>query len=334
MASTYSTNLALELIGTGDQAGTWGNTTNTNLGTLIEQAISGYVTQAVSTGGTTVVTIPNGATGVARNMFIELTGTGGASTVLEVPANKKLYFIYNNASDAVTVKVSGQTGVSVAAGQKVILVSNGTDVVEATTYLTAVPSSLTVTTLNATSASITTLSGTTATYASANITTATGTTFSAATMGDQATTTFLGASANITTVTGTTAGFTSANITTVTGTTGTFTTSSDGVGNLRNIPSAGAAKTSEYTLTTSDIGEFITIGTSGKVLVPNNTFATGNAISVYNDTTGSVSINISTTTAYVVGTDTNRTGVTLATRGIANILIINPSYCILSGNLT
>ena len=334
MASTYSTNLALELIGTGDQAGTWGNTTNTNLGTLIEQAISGYVTQAVSTGGTTVVTIPNGATGVARNMFIELTGTGGASTVLEVPANKKLYFIYNNASGAVTVKVTGQTGVSVAAGQKVILVSNGTDVVEATTYLTAVPSSLTVTTLNATSASITTLSGTTATYASANITTATGTTFSAATMGDQATTTFLGASANITTVTGTTAGFTSANITTVTGTTGTFTTSSDGVGNLRNIPSAGAAKTSEYTLTTSDIGEFITIGTSGKVLVPNNTFATGNAISVYNDTTGSVSINISTTTAYVVGTDTNRTGVTLATRGIANILIINPSYCILSGNLT
>ena len=379
MSSTFSTNLAIELIGTGDQAGTWGNTTNTNLGTLIEQAISGYVTQSVSTGATTTITIPNGATGVARNMFIELTGTGGASTVLEVPANKKLYFIYNNASGAVTVKVTGQTGVSVAAGQKVILVSNGTDVVEATTYLTAVPSSLTVTTLNATSASITTLSGTTATYASANITTATGTTFSAATMGDQATTTFLGASANITTVTGTTAGFTSANITTVTGTTagftsanittvtgttagftsanittvtgttagftsanittvtgttGTFTTSSDGVGNLRNIPSAGAAKTSEYTLTTSDIGEFITIGTSGKVLVPNNTFATGNAISVYNDTTGSVSINISTTTAYVVGTDTNRTGVTLATRGIANILIINPSYCILSGNLT
>ena len=334
MSSTFSTNLAIELIGTGDQAGTWGNTTNTNLGTLIEQAISGYVTQSVSTGATTTITIPDGSSGVARNMFIELTGTGGASTVLEVPANKKLYFIYNNASGAVTVKVTGQTGVSVAAGQKVILVSNGTDVVEATTYLTAVPSSLTVTTLNATSASITTLSGTTATYASANITTATGTTFSAATMGDQATTTFLGASANITTVTGTTAGFTSANITTVTGTTGTFTTSSDGVGNLRNIPSAGAAKTSEYTLTTSDIGEFITIGTSGKVLVPNNTFATGNAISVYNDTTGSVSINISTTTAYVVGTDTNRTGVTLATRGIANILIINPSYCILSGNLT
>jgi hypothetical protein len=134
MSSTYSTNLAIELIGTGDQAGNWGSTTNTNLGTLIEQAISGYVTQAVSTGTDTVITIPNGATGVARNMFIELTGTGGASTNLIVPTNKKLYFIYNNASGAVTVKVTGLTGVSVPAGAKMILVSNGTDVVIAENY--------------------------------------------------------------------------------------------------------------------------------------------------------------------------------------------------------
>jgi hypothetical protein len=182
--STYSTNLALELIGTGEQAGTWGNTTNTNLGTLIEQAISGYVTQAVATGTDTTITIPNGATGVARNMYIELTGTGGASTNLIVPANKKLYFIYNNASGAVTVKVSGQTGVSVAAGAKVILVSNGTDIVEATSYSTGIGSSISVTTLTATSANITTLTGTSAnittfTATSSNITTLTGTNFSA-----------------------------------------------------------------------------------------------------------------------------------------------------------
>ena len=179
MASTYSTNLALELIGTGDQAGTWGNTTNTNLGTLIEQAISGYVTQAVTTGNTTTLTIPNGATGVARNMYIELTGTGGTNTVLAVPANKKLYFIYNNTTGAVTVKVTGQTGVSVAAAEKKILVSDGTDIVEATSYLISVPSSITVTTLNATSANITTVTGTTAGFTSANITTLSGTNFSA-----------------------------------------------------------------------------------------------------------------------------------------------------------
>jgi uncharacterized protein YqgC (DUF456 family) len=159
------------------------------------------------------------------------------------------------------------------------------------------------------------------------------------TISNAAFTNFSATSASITTLSGTTAtytngGFTSANITTLTGTSATITTILDGVGNVRNIPSAGAAKTSEYTLTISDIGEFVTIGTSGKVLVPNNTFSTGNAVSVYNDTTGNVSINISTTTGYVVGTNTNRTGVTLATRGIANILFINPSYCILSGNLT
>jgi hypothetical protein len=147
MPSTYSTNLAIELIGTGDQSGTWGNTTNTNLGTLIEQSISGVVTQAVSTGTDTTITIPNGATGVARNMYIELTGTGGASTNLIVPANKKLYFIFNNtASGQVTVKVSGQTGVSVPNGRKVILAMNsaGTDIVDATNYM----SSLSVGTLN------------------------------------------------------------------------------------------------------------------------------------------------------------------------------------------
>ena len=152
MASTYSTNLAIELIGTGDQAGSWGNTTNTNLGTLIEQAISGYVTQAVSTGTDTTITIPNGATGVARNMYIELTGTGGASTNLIVPANKKLYFIFNNTTGAVTVKVSGQTGVSVPQGKKMVLVSNGTDVVVAENYIADFGSnSATITNLTCTS---------------------------------------------------------------------------------------------------------------------------------------------------------------------------------------
>jgi len=132
--ATYSTNLGFTLIANGDESGTWGTTTNTNLGTLIEQAISGYTTQAVS-AGTTTITMPNGTTGVARNMFLELTGTGGGS--LEVPAQRKLYFIYNNSSAAITVKVSGQTGVSVPATSKMSLVCNGTDVVVATNYMAA-----------------------------------------------------------------------------------------------------------------------------------------------------------------------------------------------------
>jgi len=337
--STYSTNLALELIGTGEQAGTWGNTTNTNLGTLIEQAISGYVTQAVSTGADTTITIPNGSSGVARNMFIELTGTGGTNTNLIVPANKKLYFIYNNSTGAVTVKVSGQTGVSVAVGEKKILVSNGTDIVEATSYLTSVGGSITVTTITATSGTITNLNST-----SANITTLTGTTF-----GTTATTQLRGASAQITTLTTTsgtvttltstsanitTLSSTSANITTLTGSSATITKILDGVGDVRNIPSAGAAKTSTYTLAITDIGEFVTIGASGAIDVPNGIFAAGNAVSLYNDTASNAVVSLTITTAYIAGTNTDKASVTLATRGIATILFISNSVCIVTGNVT
>jgi hypothetical protein len=131
--STYSTNLALTLIGTGEEAGTWGTTTNTNLGTLLEQAISGYVTQAVTDGAATVLTIPNGSSGVARNMYIELTGSLTAARTVEVPANKKLYYVYNNTTGgyAVTFKVTGQTGISIPNGKRYSLVSNGSDIVAA-----------------------------------------------------------------------------------------------------------------------------------------------------------------------------------------------------------
>jgi len=139
MSSTYSTNLALELPGTGEQAGNWGATNNLNIGTLLEQAISGYVTQAVSTGTDTTLSMSQGASATARNMFIELTGTGGANTNLIVPNNRKLYFIFNNTSSGqVTVKVSGLTGVSVPNLSKVILVSNGTYIIAATSYITGV----------------------------------------------------------------------------------------------------------------------------------------------------------------------------------------------------
>lgn len=318
MSSTFSTNLALELIGTGDQAGSWGNTTNTNLGTLIEQAISGYVTQAVATGTDTTITIPNGATGVARNMYIELTGTGGTNTNLIVPANKKLYFIYNNASGAVTVKVSGQTGVSVPAGEKQILVSNGTDIVAATSYITAVGSSLNLTTLTATSANITTLTGTTISAtnmgaqattqfqaASANITTATGTTFSATTMGAQSTTTFLGTSANITTLSGTNFSATSLTLT-----------------NALAVASGGSgrASTTAYavicggTTSTGPQQSIASVGTSGQVLTSNGagalpTFQTAAGLPTMNIVTGTTQAAV-TANQYVL-TNVAATTVTL-----------------------
>jgi len=133
MTSTYSTNLKLNLMGTGDQSGTWGSTTNTNLGTLIEEAIVGYVTQTVTDSATpTSLTIPNGASSNGRNYVIELTGVLTANRTVEVPAVDKPYIFYNNTTGGytVTVKVSGQTGVTIKAGKKAIVYTNSTDVIE------------------------------------------------------------------------------------------------------------------------------------------------------------------------------------------------------------
>jgi hypothetical protein len=133
----YSPNLGLVLPVVNEFPGTWGNEVNNGVTSLVEQAISGYTTQSVATGTDTTISIPSGSTGVARNMYIQLSGTGGASTNLIVPANRKLYFIFNNTagpSGQVTVKVAGQTGVSVPSGAKMLLVCNGTDIVDAVNY--------------------------------------------------------------------------------------------------------------------------------------------------------------------------------------------------------
>lgn len=137
MSSNYSTNLAIELIGTGEQAGNWGSTTNNNLGTLIEQAIAGYATYSCS-GGTDTLTMTSGASATARNMYIQLNGTGGGTVVVPgtyPSANTKLYFIFNNTASAITVKVSGQTGVSVPAAAKIVLACNGSDIISAINYI-------------------------------------------------------------------------------------------------------------------------------------------------------------------------------------------------------
>jgi hypothetical protein len=136
--ATFSTNLALTLQTTGENPGTWGDVTNTNLGTLLEQAVSGYTTQAITDGADTAISISNGVSSIARNMTIEMTGALTASRNMTVPTNRKLYFIYNNTtgSQSVTVKVAGQTGVLVPNGKRMALVCNGTDVVEAVTYFT------------------------------------------------------------------------------------------------------------------------------------------------------------------------------------------------------
>lgn len=109
---------------------------------------------------------------------------------------------------------------------------------------------------------------------------------------------------------------------------------SDGLGKLRAVPQSGSAKTTSYTLATSDVGSFINIASGGSVTVPNSTFSAGDIVSIYNDTASNVTITISTTTGYIAGTNTAKTSATLASRGIATILFTSATNCVLSGNVS
>jgi hypothetical protein len=138
MASTYSP-LKIELIGTGEQVATWGQTTNTNLGTAIEQAIGGKADVTMSSTSVTLTLTDTNALQNARALYLNLTGTPGGAATLEVPAVQKAYIVKNGTTggNAVTVKVAGQTGVSVPNGATMHLYNNGTDVVNAVTNLPA-----------------------------------------------------------------------------------------------------------------------------------------------------------------------------------------------------
>ncbi len=137
MASTYSSNLKLQLMGTGDNAGTWGAVTNVNLGTALEESIAGTVDVAFSSSDITLTLTDDNTAQAARNMRLNLTGTSGGARNLIVPAIEKMYVVNNGLADACTVKVSGQTGVSVPAGKTTLLFNNGTDIVNAITHLSS-----------------------------------------------------------------------------------------------------------------------------------------------------------------------------------------------------
>ena len=100
-----------------------------------------------------------------------------------------------------------------------------------------------------------------------------------------------------------------------------------------NIPPVGI-KTSSYTLAVADVGKYVQVGTSGSITIPNATFSEGDVITIFNNTSGNITITCSITTAYIAGTDTDKNSVTLATRGIANVFFISGTVCVITGNVT
>ena len=100
-----------------------------------------------------------------------------------------------------------------------------------------------------------------------------------------------------------------------------------------NIPSSGA-KTTSYTLVIGDVGKFIELGTGGSVVVPASIFAAGDAISIFNNTSASISCDCSAvTTVYKGGTNTDISSFSVTTRGVANILFITATVAVVTGNL-
>jgi hypothetical protein len=140
MASSFS-NLKFELIGTGEQAGTWGATTNNNFGTAVEQAIVGMATLTSSDFTTNVATLVLADTTAlqnARALCLNIAaGAVSAAGTINVPAIQKPYIVINGSSFTVTVKVSGLTGVAVPSGKRTVVYNNGTDVGDQVNFLTS-----------------------------------------------------------------------------------------------------------------------------------------------------------------------------------------------------
>lgn len=142
MSSTYSPDLRIELIGTGDQAGVWGVTTNTNLGTLLENAIAGYTSVSISSSSQ-ALTVYDGAEDQARYAAIALTTVTSANFNVYIPPSSKLYVFYNASSYTATIycsTVAGNTtaagtGIAIPTGKKMALWTDGTNVYQQVDYL-------------------------------------------------------------------------------------------------------------------------------------------------------------------------------------------------------
>lgn len=129
MASTYSSNLRLELMATGEKSGTWGSITNGNLGTLLEEAIGGVANVVHDNTASYTLTTANGAIDEARNAVLVVTGVLTANRELITPAIEKTYIVFNNTSGGFSLSVgpSGGSKVTVDNGSKVLIYVDGTN---------------------------------------------------------------------------------------------------------------------------------------------------------------------------------------------------------------
>ena len=159
MASTYSTNLKIELMGTGENSGTWGTVTNTNLGTAFEQAVIGLGNPDYTSDANLTITLTNtNASQAARCLVLNVTSAFGSLTAtreLIVPTIQKQYIVQNNTTggQSITVKTSAGTGITVPNGRKAHLYVDGTNVIQMFDFVDINGGAIDGTAIGATSAS-------------------------------------------------------------------------------------------------------------------------------------------------------------------------------------
>jgi hypothetical protein len=322
--STYSTNLKVQLIGTGEENGTWGDVTNNAFNNVFEQAIVGYGAVNFSSDANTTLTLANGNTSqTARNLYLNVTSSVSLSTTRDViipsitsgsTPIQKLYIVKNATTGSQSIRVIGAsgTGFTIPNGVTAMVYSNGTNVVDVMTYLT----------------SLTLGSALPVTSGGSGVTTSTGSgSLVLSTSPTLTTPRLLGSSTGYSTFASSNAGATNYTI--------TFPAEDMSVG-FRNIPNTGT-KTSSYTLAVGDIGKYVQVGASGAIVVPNSTFADGDVVSIINTNTSGITMTFNITTANISGATVNKGGggtVTLASRGLASIVFYSATACVITGAVT
>jgi hypothetical protein len=352
--ATYVNNLRLKEITTGDEDGTWGTSTNTNL-ELITDGFS-YGTKQLSADANETFTMPDGTADDSRSFYLKITSAVSLTATREVtlgPSTVSKVWMIENAttgSQIITIKQGSGATVNVANGSKVMVVTDGAGAGAA--VFNANP-----TEVGGTVTSVDVSGGTTGLTTSGGPITNSGTitlsgTLAVANGGTGITSfgsgvaTWLGtpSSANlasaVTDETGSGALVFGTSPTLTTPVLGTPTSgdlsncTADGTNSVgtSNVSAVGT-KTSSYTLATGDVGKYVQVGTGGSITIPDATFSEGDAVSIFNNTTGNITITCSITTAYISGIDTDQASVTLSTRGVATILFISGTVCVITGSV-
>jgi hypothetical protein len=293
MSSTYTTRLALEKQGDGENPNSWGTILNQNVIDLLDTAIAGYQIVSVSSVGVSLTT-NNGTADTSRTFGMRFEGLLTANVTVTIPQKEKIYTVFNGTtgSFAITMKTAGGTAITVpSSGNGTVLACDSINI----NKCNSIDANVSITSLTATSVT-----------ASVGI-------FNVVSISDG-------------TINGVDIGLVSAGP-------AKFTTVSatdifDGIGNVRTVPIN--TQVSSYTLVSSDAGKFIAI-TTGGVTVPQNVFTAGQLITVYNNSGTSQTLTQGTSvTMFFAGTSVtgNRT---ITQRGLGNFLCVGSNIFLLSG---